>query len=112
MQYVLLKHQYPFIRLHGFTSRRVQSEYALPLEPQTVYMMNFYTFGTYVSLVETGAGLLRLVGCDIGAQLYNYRVNCHNTVHIKFRTLLILVCVLFFFLCVCVCVCVYVKSGH
>ena len=73
-------------------------------------MMNFYTFGTYVSLVETGAGLLRLVGCDIGAQLYNYIVNCHNTVHIKFRTLLILLYnPPFFFVVVVV---VVVKSGH
>ena len=53
-------------------------------------MMNFYTFSTYVSLVETGAGLLLLIGCAIGAQLYNYKVNRHNTVHVKFHTLLIL----------------------
>jgi hypothetical protein len=38
----------------------------------------------------TGAGLLLLIGCAIGAQLYNYKVSHHSTVHMKFYTLLIL----------------------
>ena len=55
-----------------------------------IYMVNFYTFSTYMSLVEAGPGLLLFIGCAIGAQLYNYKVNRHNTVHMKFHTLLIL----------------------
>ena len=45
--------------------------------------------------METGAGLLLLIGCAIGSQLYNYKVNHHNAVHMKFHTLLILLYNLF-----------------